>query len=168
MLLIWLTALIALIPILESTKLCEAHTFPGTSHPEIQIRCSGFLDASFSAYTKVFLWNHELVSLPSGRPALCRSNPTPRTRQGDVKADRAWGPRYDVIWSSDGKRVGFAMGSWFVAACDLKTGKTIEFQNCPTAKTKEDAFVESVLEDSFIDSFLNGGQAAGAYSSQAR
>jgi len=151
---------------LRST-LYETHTFPGTSNPVIEIRFRGFLDASYSAYTKGLIGRRRLICLPSGHSGQGTANISPRVGQGFAEAEKAWKPKYGVVWSSDGTRIAFVLDGWYVAACDLKTGERIDFQQYPLNINEKDNLIDKFIKKAQPSPAPYSSPAAGSESGEA-
>ena len=121
----------------------ETHSFPGTTHPTIEIRLTGFLDASFFARLKNGWFHKRLVALP-GYSAVRDKPAGARTGQGTVSvANPDWTALYNVTWSEDGDRVAFSMHGWYVAAYDFRHGSALQI---PSSSADLAAFDKEVAE----------------------
>jgi hypothetical protein len=117
--------------------LVETISFPGTTHPSVEIRRTGFLQSSLEMFLVGPLYKQGICSLPGQFNVRDASHLPPRQGTGEVRMGREEHEPFGITWSDDGRRLAVVFKGNYVAAYDLDTGETLGWSGSSTDKTVE-------------------------------
>jgi len=126
----------AILYLVQIGDFVEKASFPGTSHPSLEIRRTGFLQSSLHAFVVGPLYKQKVLFLPLTPPGT-PPKPAPVQPQAEIRMARPGLEPYEVAWSREGSRFAVLFKGFYLAAYDLNTGQKVQQLTTPASEIVE-------------------------------
>jgi len=101
-------------------------TFPGTKHPTVEIRYSGWTDQQARVFIVGPIYRQRILDIPWATTYRTPTNPPTQWGTGKVRMAMAHFDPYGIHWNKGGSGLAVSIDNKYVAAYDLNTGAKID------------------------------------------